>query len=259
MSLRGSEVCKMTIETLEYNGRKISYDGSGKEHMIGGEGPIMAKHFNIKPDNVFFDVGAADSQWTLYALASGAYVYAIEPSVPYFKKIVQDVLSNDPPCMASADVQGFWQPDYGIHFFERCKILNIGLGLEDRVERLRDWYARIVGGSDGLCQLPDTQAVVRFLPLDHFLPELTRLDWIKIDVEGGELDVIEGGRQAVEKFKPNFIIENHAQIDRIGPYMAQNRIVERIYERFTGLGYSICEDSHQQTMGRTFIIATRPG
>jgi len=72
----------MTIETIEYNGRRISYDGSGKEHMMGGEGPIMAKYFDIKPNEVFFDVGAADSQWTLYALASGAYVYAIEPSIP---------------------------------------------------------------------------------------------------------------------------------------------------------------------------------
>jgi len=248
----------MTIETIEYNGRKISYDGSGKEHMMGGEGPIMAKHFNIQPGEVFFDVGAADSQWTLYALASGAYVYAIEPSVPYFKKILQDVLANDPPCMASADAQGFWQPDYGVHFFERCKVLNIGLGREDRTERLRDWYGRIVGDGDGLCKLPDTQAVVRFLPLDHFLPELPRLDWVKIDVEGGELDVIEGGRQAVEKFKPNFIIENHAQIDRIGPYMAQNRIVERIYELLHGLGYCLIEDSHQNTYGRSFIIANCP-
>jgi FkbM family methyltransferase len=243
------------IETIEYNGRRISYDGSGKEHMMGGEGPIMAKYFDIKPNEVFVDVGAADSQWTLYALASGAYVYAIEPSVPYFKKLVQDVLANDPPAMACADAQGFWQPDYGMHFFERCKLLNVGLGLVDRVERLCDWYARIVGPGDGLCSLPDTQAMVRFLPLDHFLPELHRFDWMKIDVEGGELDVMEGGRQAIEKFKPNFIIENHSQIDRMRHYMSKERVIERIYEWLRSLGYNLVEDTHQQTAGRTFIVA----
>ena len=35
---------------------------------------------------------------------------------------------------------------------------------------------------------------------------LTRLDFVKIDVEGGELAVLRGGREAIEKFRPALLI-----------------------------------------------------
>jgi FkbM family methyltransferase len=41
--------------------------------------------------------------------------------------------------------------------------------------------------------------------------ELTRLDFIKIDVEGAELLVLEGGQQAIEKFRPALLVEIEAR------------------------------------------------
>src|SRR4029077_16657598 len=233
--------------TIEYNGRTISFDGSGAEHIVGGEGPIMVKNFDIRPGEVFFDVGAAGGDWTLYALASGAIVYAFEPSVPYFKKLVQDVLSNDPP-FDYASVP--WQPTQESGFFERAHLFTLGLGREDCVRRLRDQYAEIIAPGDSLCGLPDTQTPVRFLPMDHFLPELTRLDWVKMDIEGAEIEAMLGGKRTIEKFKPNFIIENHVTIDRIGPGMRATRAVERMLEILSGLGHNITEDTHPNTAGR---------
>jgi len=247
------------IETVEYNGRTLSYDGSGKEHILGGEGPILAKHFDVKPGEVFFDVGAADGQWTLYALASGATVYAFEPSMPHYKKLVADVLANDPPLMASADAAGIWQPDFGARgFFERAKLYNIGLGMRDTVERLSDWYGRIVGESASPPEMtPDTLVPVRFLPLDHFLPELERCDWIKVDVEGGEMDVLDGAWRVIEKFRPNLILENHSQIPYLAAYMREHEVVKRIHEFCAEYAYTVTEDTHPQTAGRSFIVATQ--
>jgi FkbM family methyltransferase len=229
---------RIVIDTIEYNGRTISFDGYGKEHIIGGEGPIMAKNFLIRPGQVFFDVGAGDSSWTLYALASGAAkVYAFEPSLPNYKKLVQDVLVNE-------------------GFFERSRLLNVGCDRYDCVKTLADWYTHI-GGDDGLEITPDCKVPVRFLPIDHYLPELTRLDWIKMDIEGGEYDAILGGIETIKKFRPNFIIENHEEIIRIGPWMKANRVVPKIYELLGSLGYWIFEDTHVQTAGRSFIIAVK--
>ena len=36
---------------------------------------------------------------------------------------------------------------------------------------------------------------------------LTQLDFIKIDVEGGEMHVLEGGKQVIEKFRPALLVE----------------------------------------------------
>lgn len=40
---------------------------------------------------------------------------------------------------------------------------------------------------------------------------LTRLDFVKIDVEGGELNVLRGGEQAVRTFRPTMLIEIEAR------------------------------------------------
>jgi hypothetical protein len=40
---------------------------------------------------------------------------------------------------------------------------------------------------------------------------LTRLDFVKIDVEGGELDVLRGGEHAVESFRPTLLVEIEAR------------------------------------------------
>lgn len=39
------------------------------------------------------------------------------------------------------------------------------------------------------------------------LAGLTRLDFVKIDVEGAELQVLEGGQQAIGSFRPTLLIE----------------------------------------------------
>ena len=71
------------------------------------------------------------------------------------------------------------------------------------------------------------------------------------------LEAMLGGRRTIEKFKPNFIIENHVTIDRIGPGMRATRAVERMLEILHGLGHTITEDTHPQTAGRSFIVARR--
>jgi FkbM family methyltransferase len=53
--------------------------------------------------------------------------------------------------------------------------------------------------------------VVETGTLDRLCAELPRLDFAKIDVEGGELHVLEGGRQTIEKFRPVLLVEIEAR------------------------------------------------
>lgn len=43
--------------------------------------------------------------------------------------------------------------------------------------------------------------------LDHLLGNLERLDYIKIDVEGGEMDVLAGGQRLIQRTRPLISIE----------------------------------------------------
>jgi len=210
---------------IEFMGKKIRvlHENIALD-FFQGEGSIAAKYLKVKEGDVFFDVGSSWAMWTLYALACGAYVYSFEPSVPYCNDVERFVRANE-------------------GFIERCKVLNLGLDKVENVKTLGDWY-RAHGWHGPLTE--EHHVPTTFKPLDSFLPELKRLDWIKMDVEGGELDVLLGGLSALKKFKPNLIIENHLGVDQIGAWMRANRIYEQMMELLRGLGYQMTEEPHQR-------------
>ncbi|OTE98054.1 FkbM family methyltransferase [Crenothrix sp. D3] len=52
---------------------------------------------------------------------------------------------------------------------------------------------------------PDQMKTIKMISIDSLA--LPRVDFIKIDVEGMELDVLEGAKKTIEKFKPQMLIE----------------------------------------------------
>ena len=54
----------------------------------------------------------------------------------------------------------------------------------------------------------DTEITVRVEMLDNIIPEDLRIDLIKIDVEGGELGVLNGARKIMDRDKPIVIFEH---------------------------------------------------
>lgn len=64
--------------------------------------------------------------------------------------------------------------------------------------------------------------------------QLTRLDFVKIDVEGGELHVLEGGQQTIETFRPTLLIEIEARHTDRYPYSPDD-----VVEWLTSRGYTM--------------------
>jgi FkbM family methyltransferase len=57
-------------------------------------------------------------------------------------------------------------------------------------------------------QEPDIEKIhVKVKQLDEIIPENVKIDFIKIDVEGGEFDVLKGGTNLLKKYKPLLIFE----------------------------------------------------
>ena len=49
---------------------------------------------------------------------------------------------------------------------------------------------------------------VKVETLDHYLKDLQSLDLIRIDVEGGEFDLLDGAKLSIFKFKPHILFEH---------------------------------------------------
>lgn len=78
----------------------------------------------------------------------------------------------------------------------------------------RSYLVRGTGGPDSNDEFAgQVQVMVPVERLDDFCAreEIGRVDFIKVDVEGAELHVLEGGREVIEKNQPTMLIEIEAR------------------------------------------------
>ena len=55
---------------------------------------------------------------------------------------------------------------------------------------------------------PEYTVPIALISLDSICTQNTRLDLVKIDIEGMEMQALEGGKESIERFKPILIVEN---------------------------------------------------
>jgi FkbM family methyltransferase len=84
--------------------------------------------------------------------------------------------------------------------------------------------------------------------IDHELSGIDRLDVIKIDVEGAECEVINGGLKTIQKFRPKIVIEVHSHMDGRG---ANGSILQ---EQFFSIGYH-CQRIMQNSDAYYYVLA----
>ncbi len=200
--------------------------------LFDGEKEVLDRWWDVKSGDVVFDVGCASGLYTLPALALGAYVFAFDANTKMCDELKQYLGMNP-------------------QFLEMCEVHNIGIGSVER-ERYSLLDALVEHGvSRDFAEPIIGHDIVPFTRLDSFMPRLSRLDWIKIDVESYELDVLQGTGEILKRFMPKLIIENHTNIDHIGPYMKANSIWERILALLHGLGYRTAEEPYD---GRSHLF-----
>jgi len=83
--------------------------------------------------------------------------------------------------------------------------------------------------SNGLTQVDVVQGAVGSDPssvrLDDYCDQLTGVEFIKIDVDGPELEVLKGGHRLIQRDRPVIVVE-------------MNRAEQQIYDLLSDLGYT---------------------
>ncbi|ASF38906.1 hypothetical protein CEH05_07185 [Halobacillus halophilus] len=149
------------------------------------EAMLMDIKNRVPEDSVVIDVGAyIGNHSTFFAQHCEARVFSIEPNREAFDLLEKNVQLN------------------GLE--NKTTLLNHGVGKELG-------KGSIVGGSEdnmGMSQLKgDVEGDVVIETIDHLFSELNRVDVIKIDVEGMEMDVLQGAVNTLKKHKPLLYIE----------------------------------------------------
>lgn len=175
---------KMKIDRSRSIGASLYWTGFHEFHEL-----IFLNRF-LKKDMVFVDVGANQGEYTLFAAKRAARVLSFEPLTSMRNVLNENVALN-----------GFRNVDV----FES--------GLSDRAGSLEIHEVENMDEGLGTLYLGNRKSKRSFtIPLqslDDVAQErsLSRVDFIKMDIEGSELKALQGSERVIQKFKPVVMIE----------------------------------------------------
>jgi FkbM family methyltransferase len=158
---------------------------------------------SLKEDDVVVDVGACCGSWSLPAAAMGAKVYAVERGEPQLTALKEYVKMNN--------------FKYDIKIVEEL-LYNTKTEVNFNNWQMTESIVRVL--------LPDTPIPdeVMTCTFDELFLDLERIDYVKIDVEGVEFEVLHGAVKSIRKFKPNLMVELHTMLHNKGPQNLDNFI-----------------------------------
>jgi FkbM family methyltransferase len=185
----------------------------------------------IPPDAVVIDIGAHAGQFTkLFAkLAPRGHVYAVEPG-HYARVILRTAL-----CLNRVG---------------NVTVLPLALGERSGVATLTVPVKRSGSYGFGLSHLGDSgdgAAELELVPLatlDDVAAALAlqRIDFVKADIEGYELRLVQGARATLARFRPALLIElDPTRLARAGDSL------DALWNELVALGYRACEPTAAQT------------
>lgn len=178
----------------------------------------------ITPRSIVMDVGGHAGQMTkLFAgLAHKGQVYTFEPGSYAFSILSKTKALK---CLSNVTLinQGLSSvPGEVVLQVPLKRSGSMGFGISHIVE------------NDESASSPSFRETITVTTLDAFVKSqnLERLDFIKIDVEGHELEVLKGGLETFKNLKPSLMIEvNGGNFERAGYG------VDTLFEMMASLGY----------------------
>lgn len=169
----------------------------------------------LAPEHVLVDAGANTGEFTL----------ACATRTPLGR-----VLAFEP----HSDVRSVLRENVDLNGFSNVSIFDFGLA--EQTEEVQFFSPADVDGVDGFNEglytryAGDRQNVacgsVFLRPFDEVAREegLVRLDWMKVDIEGGELSMLRGAAESLAAWHPKLILEINQPMFRIAGYGTQDLV-----------------------------------
>jgi len=179
-------------------------------------------YLKVPEDGVFIDVGAHVGRYTIpiAKFLNKGIVVAVEAAPENYVALVKNVKLNE---------------------LNNILVFNVAAWREESELTLHfsEYSGRhTVKGSSNLVY----KVLAR--PIDAIIAEygIKRVDLVKIDVEGAEVEVLEGMKRSIEKFKPNLLIE------------VSWANAEYVYKFLKEINYEIEEIPHSQTSSHFYLF-----
>jgi FkbM family methyltransferase len=198
ISLKRQKLINEEIESYLIRNKVLNEDkslnlGSINQLIVNDEYDL---HKFLKEDFVVFDIGANIGVFTCFAanVVKKGKVFTFEPVSFVFDLLKKNTREYD-------NVE--------------CYKIGFGSEIDEKEILIRQWNPGYSTIQDSPIERPhqsfDLKEKVEILTLDSFVKEknLEKIDFIKIDVEGYEIEVLKGGIETIKKFRPILGISLH--------------------------------------------------
>jgi FkbM family methyltransferase len=147
-----------------------------------------------------YDVGAFHGLLTLFFASQAKAVVCFEPNTQNRKRLLENLMLNE---------------------IKNVKVRNVAIGSRRETRRMV-WSPLMPGGASLDAKTVEellraaVETVVEDIPvvtLDEEIPQasLPAPDFIKIDIEGWEIEALRGARNTLELYKPTLFLEMHGE------------------------------------------------
>jgi FkbM family methyltransferase len=164
--------------------------------------PVHARFIRnwVKADAVVWDIGGNLGLFALPAAlrATGGQVYVIEPDVELAANLCRTLrlrknraLKVSVVCLGVSSTAGL--ASFQISKFSRAMNKLVGVGTWNKV-------------------IAEETRAVPVMSIDSLVNSLRPPDVLKIDVEGAEMDVLNGGEATISRFRPVILIEGPSEL-----------------------------------------------
>jgi FkbM family methyltransferase len=210
------------LKTITVAGHEIQIAGNDGD--FGADWHVIEKYWKPTKGQVCLDVGCGPGLWSLVSLACGATCYAIDASRLALSMLIDQALLN---CYTGLFV--------------------VPTAIYNRSGPI--WFS-----TNRLAKEEEVGQWVPCTTLDELFNDQW-VDWINMDVEGVEYEVILGAKELLSRCKPNMIIEVHRGV-------SMEKIVELIkstgeYDLQTLHCGAINKEGTKFTAQEDFLIAKR--
>ncbi len=206
---------KLTLYTDSKETEKMGY-GNWNPYQDGEY--LMIKTF-IQEGDIVIDAGAHKGEWSNLVLEhtdNNCHLYSFEPVPNFFKTLTEEVGN-------------------------RAECHNVALGKNETEVSMYYYYEESEGCSSlferkVLNTIPVKRITVPVTYLDKFCSDnkIDHIDFLKIDTEGAEWDVLQGANELITHKKIPII-----QFEYGGTYPDAHITLKQVYEYFTAKDYAI--------------------
>lgn len=178
-----TRVGKMLLDVKDVIQRRLYYFGDYEPELC----QLLEQH--LRPGSVFVDCGANCGTFTLLGARLGAEVHSFEPDADNFHTLGVNLALNHLTATINQACVGDTKGE--VEFF-----------INDPRQHNRGRHTLV---NDGTM----TPVKVHCTTLDDYCSSFSRLDVLKMDVEGAELRVLRGAERLLRRLRPMIIFEAH--------------------------------------------------